>query len=92
MRFEWDPEKSQSNKEKHGIDFESARELWSDVDGIEIGAPYPLEDRYIMIGKIGGRLWTAIYTVRKGAVRIISVRRSRRREAVLYDHEKAGEE
>jgi uncharacterized protein len=92
MRFEWDPEKSQSNKEKHGIDFESARELWSDVDGIVIGAPYPLEDRYIMIGKIRGRLWTAIYTVRKGVVRIISVRRSRRREVVLYDHEKAGEE
>jgi uncharacterized protein len=56
MRFEWDPEKSQGNKEKHGIDFESARELWSDVDRIEIGAPYPLEDRYIMIGKIRGRL------------------------------------
>ena len=92
MKFEWDPEKSRSNQEKHGIDFESARELWSDVNRIEIRAPYPVEDRYIMIGKIRARLWTAIYTLRKGVVRIISVRHSRRREAVLYDQEKARDE
>lgn len=92
MRFEWDPEKSRINKEKHGIDFESARELWTDVDRIEIRTPYPVEDRYILIGKTQGRFWTAVYTLRRGAVRIISVRRSRKREAALYDQEKVGEE
>jgi uncharacterized DUF497 family protein len=91
MKFEWDPEKSRSNKEKHGIDFSSAMELWDDVDRVEIRAPYPLEDRYIVIGKIRDRLWTAIYTSRKGVVRIISVRHSRKREAALYGQEDAGE-
>jgi uncharacterized DUF497 family protein len=92
MKFEWDPEKSRSNKEKHGIDFESAREIWSDADRIEIQASYPLEDRRIIIGKIRTRLWTAIYTLRKDVVRIISARRSRKRETVLYGQERARKE
>jgi len=66
MRFEWDPEKSRNNKEKHGIDFGSAKALWDDSDRIEIQAPYPIEDRHILIGRIDKRLRTAIYTIRKG--------------------------
>ena len=30
MNFEWDDEKSKSNKRKHGIDFETAKSLWLD--------------------------------------------------------------
>ncbi len=30
MIFEYDPAKSLSNKEKHGIDFEEVTELWLD--------------------------------------------------------------
>ena len=80
--------KNDSDKKKHGIDFESAKFLWNDPDRIEILAPYPVEDRYILIGKIESDLWTAIYTVRKRAVRIISVRRSRKKESELYEKEK----
>jgi uncharacterized DUF497 family protein len=36
MKFEWDDDKSQSNMEKHGIDFETAKTLWSDENRIEI--------------------------------------------------------
>ena len=52
MPFEWDPEKSIANKEKHGIDFDTAKILWSDDNRVEIHVSYPTEDRWIIIGKI----------------------------------------
>ena len=85
MSFEWDSEKSVANKEKHGIDFSSAKLLWLDDNRIEIQASYPLEDRWILIGKQDNKLWTAVFTFRGNAIRIISVRRSRKKEADLYE-------
>jgi uncharacterized DUF497 family protein len=85
MPFEWDPSKSIANKEKHGIDFETAQRLWSDENRVEIHASYPVEDRWILIGKKDDKLWTAIYTLRGNAIRIISVRKSREKEMDLYD-------
>jgi hypothetical protein len=38
MPFEWDPQKSIANKEKHGIDFEIAKRLWLDQNRVEIHA------------------------------------------------------
>lgn len=64
MQFEWDKEKSKKNKEKHGIDFESARGIWLDENRIEIHAPHPLEDRWIIIGRLHDKIWTAVYTMR----------------------------
>ena len=90
MKFEWDTNKSINNKEKHGIDFESARSLWNDPDRIEILAPYPLENRYILIGKIGVKIWSAIYTLRGKTIRIISVRGSRKQEKRLYEQKENG--
>ncbi|MDP1990201.1 MAG: BrnT family toxin [Syntrophales bacterium] len=85
MPFEWDSQKSIANKEKHGIDFETAKMLWSDENRVEIHASHPVEDRWILIGKKDDKLWTAIYTLRGNAIRIISVRRSRGKEGNLYD-------
>ena len=90
MKFEWDDVKSRANREKHGIDFETARELWLDEDRIEIEAPHPVEKRNIIIAKLQGKLWTAVYTMRSNAVRIISVRRSQEKEEKLYGKAKAG--
>jgi uncharacterized DUF497 family protein len=82
------PHKSELNRQKHGIDFSLARMLWEDLERIEIEAPYPLENRFILIGKIKNNLWTAIYTIRNESIRIISVRRSRKEEKKLYEKEK----
>ncbi|MBM4045702.1 MAG: hypothetical protein FJ279_11350 [Planctomycetes bacterium] len=38
MEFEFDPKKSESNKQKHGIDFLEAQALWQDTDRIEVPA------------------------------------------------------
>jgi uncharacterized DUF497 family protein len=85
MLFEWDPQKSIANKEKHGIDFETAKRIWSDENRVEIHASHPVEDRWILIGKMNDKPWTAIYTFRGNAIRIISVRRSKEKEVDLYD-------
>lgn len=85
MRFEYDPDKSQSNKEKHGIDSQAAQVLWSDLDLVELRARTEDEPRYVVIGKIDNKHWSAIITYRGEAIRIISVRRARREEVVLYE-------
>lgn len=90
MKFGWDEDKSRINKAKHGIDFETARDLWLDENRIEIHAPHPLEDRMIIIGKYQDKLWSAVYTMRDDAIRIISVRRARKREESLYEKESIG--
>jgi uncharacterized DUF497 family protein len=91
MKFEWDETKSHSNKAKHGLDFNEAKRLWNDPNAVEIEAPYPLENRSILIGKIEQKLWTAIYTIRKRAIRVISVRRARKREVQLYEQKENSE-
>ena len=85
MEFEFDPIKSPSNKSKHGIDFEEAQELWNDPHLLEIEARSADEPRFLLIGMIGGKHWSAVVTYRRDKVRIISVRRSRKEEVELYE-------
>jgi len=89
MNFEWDDQKSRANCAKHGIDFETATQLWNDRDRIEIHTTFPDEFRSIMIGRIDRKLWAAVFTQRGESTRIISVRRARRREAALHEKEKS---
>ncbi len=83
--FEFDQQKSQSNKAKHGMDFVEAQRLWDDPDILEIPARTEDEPRYLLIGRIKGKLWSAVVTYRDGNIRIISVRRSRDEEVELYE-------
>jgi len=85
MIFEWNEKKSTSNKLKHGISFEVAKRLWDDPFRVEIKISYPDEDSSVLIGRMDKKIWTAIFTVREGAIRIIAVRRARKREAMLYE-------
>ena len=85
IQFEWDDKKSSSNKIKHGIAFDKAKDLWNDSNRVEIETSYPIEERAILIGKVKNKLWTAIFTQREDTIRIISVRRARKRETKLYD-------
>ena len=88
MKFEWDPIKSATNNTKHGLDFKTAKDLWRDGNRVEIHVPYPDEERFIIVGKLNNKHWTAVYTIRGANIRIISVRRSREKEVQLYDNEK----
>ena len=85
MKYEFDHNKSASNKAKHGIDFEEAQELWNDPHLLEIEARSADEPRFLLIGSIKGKYWSAVVTYREDKVRIISVRRSRKEEVELYE-------
>ena len=85
MEFEFDPQKSDSNKMKHGIDFNEAQALWDDPDLIEIPVKTSDEVRYVVIAMISGKHWSGVITYRGEKVRIISVRRSRKEEINIYE-------
>ena len=83
--FEFDSRKSNDHKKKHGIDFIEAQSLWEDPDLIEIPIKTQDESRFLIIGDISGKHWSAIITYRHEKVRIISVRRSRKEEVAIYE-------
>jgi len=85
MAFEFDLNKSKKNKDKHQIDFEEAQKLWEDPDMIEIPIKTSDEPRYLVIGTIAGKQWSGIITYREENIRIISVRRSRKEEVMIYE-------
>lgn len=85
MAFEYDPDKSAANKAKHGIDFEEAQALWDDPWLMEAPARTEDEPRWLVIGKIRGRHWSAVCTHRGENIRIISVRRARKQEIEHYE-------
>jgi uncharacterized DUF497 family protein len=78
MIFEYDTD-------KHGIDFDEAQALWLDPQRLEIPAKDTNEPRYMVIGHIDGKHWSAIITYWKQNIRLISVRRSRNEEVELYE-------
>ena len=83
--FEFDETKSHVNLEKHGMDFEQAQALCLDPNRVEIPARPAGESRWMVIGMLGARHWTAFITYRGERVRLISVRRSRPAEVARYD-------
>lgn len=83
--FVFDSAKSEINKAKHGIDFDEAQALWSDSLLLEGPARSEGEPRFIAIGMIGEKCWSAIFTRRGDKLRIISVRRARRPEVERYE-------
>ena len=87
MQFEYDQQKSVSNKEKHGIDFEEAQALWDDVNAVELKINYVAEPRFLVIGMLEGKVWTAVITYRGDNIRIISVRRARKNEVRTYEND-----
>ncbi|MDA8077838.1 MAG: BrnT family toxin [Nitrospiraceae bacterium] len=89
MEFEFDTKKSDTNKHKHGLDFDEARALWDDPDFVEIPVHTIDEPRYLVIGMIKGKHWSGVITYRGDKARIISVRRSRKEEVEIYESESA---
>ena len=85
MEFEFNQNKSDGNKQKHGIDFYEAQKLWDDSDFIEIPVKTSDESRFLVIGKISGKHWSGVITYRNDIIRIISVRRSRKEEIDIYE-------
>jgi len=80
FEFEWDEKKSQINKQKHGIDFKEATKLFKKGIKVYFAKEVGNEKRYLISNYLNGKCYSAIFTVRNGKIRIISVRRCRKSE------------
>ena len=88
MEFEWDENKNKSNAQKHGIDFNDAKEVFKD-DNSKIAPDLRKdygEERWKIIGKIYGTIISVIYTVRNRVTRIISARKASINERNEYNN------
>lgn len=83
--FEFDEAKSRANKAKHGIDFVEAQGVFRDAMAEAVPARSDVEPRFLCTGLIGNRHWTAVFTYRCDAIRLISVRRACAREVQAYE-------
>ena len=89
MEFEWDEFKDISNKNKHGIDFNDAKEIFKDqISKVspDLRKDYQ-EDRWKIIGEIFGIIISVIYTNRNGVTRLISARKASGKEREEYNNQ-----
>lgn len=87
MDFEWNENKNKTNKEKHDISFEKAKDVFKDSKKIiteDTRKDYG-ENHFIVVGKVTNVILTVVYTIRKTAVRIISARRANKKERNEYN-------
>ncbi len=89
LTFNWDKEKSVSNKKKHGVSFEEAQTVFLDENALMIHDPDHSEDedRFIILGlSVKFRVLVVCHCYRKSneVIRIISARKATRREQKRY--------
>lgn len=85
MHYEYDPAKLAANVSKHGVWFSAADDFeWETAQIAADSRKRYGETRFNAVGYIGQRLHTMAFTLRGNAVRIISLRKSNRREERRY--------
>jgi len=91
-RFEWDEKKNALNLKKHGVSFETASMVFNDPKRLDIydEGHSEYEDRWNTIGLFSFEIFSVIYTMRNGIIRIISARKAKKieEEAYLYGYSK----
>ena len=82
---EWDDEKAEINRKKHGIRFEIAARVFLDEDRFDDYDEFHSdnEDRIKVIGRVG-KILAVIYTERGEKYRIISARYATKKEVDDY--------
>lgn len=88
MKFDWNPDKADTNVRKHnGVTFEEASEVFDDDYAVvEVDETHSIgERRYRIIGASSQRLLFVVYTEREGdVIRIISAREVEEHEKEKY--------
>lgn len=89
LTFDWDPDKAQLNKSKHGISFEEAQTAFYDENARLIYDPdhSESEDRFLLLGlSTSMRLVVVSHTYRaeETIIRIISARKATKQEQRQY--------
>ena len=87
MKFEWDEAKNEANIQKHGIDFNDARDIFNHplLTQEDRTQDYE-EERWIAIGWLKQLVGVVVYTERVGdTIRIISARKATKNEVRYYE-------
>ena len=92
MQFEWDEEKSNANKAKHGLSFELARFVFDDCYHLSLPDDFPEEERWRTVGLVNGVLiLLVVHTLEEEnneeIIRIISARKATRHEREAYENQ-----
>jgi len=84
--FEWDSDKEARNRRKHGLDFALAAEAFADVCAVyrrdtlhSLG-----EERFQLLGQVGGVLLLLVVFTERNSIRIISARKATKQEKKAY--------
>ena len=88
MDFEWDPVKTRTNEQKHGVTFFEACEVFDDDHSSAVGDPDQSvgENRYLLFGMSkDGKYLVVSYTEHGDRVRLISARQMTPRERKAYE-------
>ena len=87
MDIEYDADKDEINRFKHRLPLAFGARVFDDDDHVIVSSFRPIdgEDRHKAIGKIDGKLYTAVHVWRDEVLRLISVRRSNDSEQKYYD-------
>ena len=88
MIFEYDERKNELNIEKHKVSFEEVQAIWEDSDLLVLPAKKKGEKRQLAIGKAYTVVFSVVHTKRGEAIRIISARRSTKKEVERYEQGK----
>ena len=86
MEFEWDKRKNRQNKQKHGISFEEAKEIFNGIVFTYIDDRFDYNEiREVSIGAIQGLvIVTVAHTERNSKIRLISARKATPKERKRY--------
>ena len=87
MKFEWNPDKAQTNLKKHGVSFPEAATVFADSLSFTFSDPDHSigEQRYITMGvSRSNRLLIVAHTERQNNIRIISARLATKKERKFY--------
>lgn len=90
MTFEWDENKNETNKKKHGISFETAVRIFLDPNVIVVPDPELSEERWDAIGFVGSLLFVVYAERDDDKIRIISARKATKEEANGYKNNDFG--
>ncbi len=88
MIFEWDDEKAERNRKKHGVSFPEAATVFGDPLALTFSDPDHSdgEHRYLTFGTTAnGNAVVVVHTDRGDTIRIVSSRKMTRREKALYE-------
>jgi uncharacterized protein len=87
--FDWDEQKNELNRVKHGIDFDDAIEVFYGPIILRRSDRND-EERWLAIGKSHDRIMSVIFTYRQELIRIISARHPRPNEERAYRNASMG--